>query len=253
MKESTPMKFPDQIPPGLDAITEKLGIAVGPSDGQGRLLWVSDPAWVRDALGVLGIDCVLGKPQEGSTGSLTIPWPSEAEAASQIAQALSTALAPEAILLDLDGVLLDVGGGYPNALGGLSNIATLAQRLPLGVVTGLGRGQAKRLLASSGIAPLLTEVISADDATPKPSPDPVRLCLQRLGVANAWMLGDNLTDMTAARLAGVIPLGVRPAGWSRWTEDRRLKHSSALRAEGAARVIDGIADVLPLLMAQRAS
>ncbi len=41
-----------------------------------------------------------------------------------------------------------------------------------------------------------------EDATPKPDPAPVRLALERLGVATAWMLGDTPDDLAAARGAG---------------------------------------------------
>ena len=237
--------------PTLEALAEELGIEVRPSDRTGLHLRVEDPIWVRDVLGAFGIEAILAPSRTGPLQDLVLSQAIADEEISPLAHLLSSALKPQAILFDLDGVLMDVEGGQPGALGGLGNINALAKSLPLGVVTGMGREQATRLLESSGIAPLIAQLVSADDATPKPSPDPVRLCLQRLGVKSAWMLGDNPTDMTAARLAAVIPLGVRPAAWARWADEQRAVHASALRAEGAVRVIDGIADVLPLLMDQR--
>ena len=49
-----------------------------------------------------------------------------------------------------------------------------------------------------------------EDAPAKPSPMPVELALQRLGIRRAWMLGDTPDDIVSARQAGVLPFGASP-------------------------------------------
>jgi phosphoglycolate phosphatase-like HAD superfamily hydrolase len=38
------------------------------------------------------------------------------------------------------------------------------------------------------------------------------MALRRMGVERAWMLGDTVDDLEAARLAGVVPIGVVAPG-----------------------------------------
>lgn len=75
----------------------------------------------------------------------------------------------------------------------------------LAVVTSKRRPRALRTLQAAGLATFFDCVITDDDAaTPKPSPDPVRLALDRLAVppARAWMVGDAPFDVLAGRAAG---------------------------------------------------
>jgi HAD superfamily hydrolase (TIGR01548 family) len=88
----------------------------------------------------------------------------------------------------------------------------LARRLPLAVVTGRPRADAERFLAQHRLEGIFSEVICLEDAPKKPDPAPVRLALNRLRVRQAWMLGDTPDDMTAARQAGVLPVGVAQSG-----------------------------------------
>ncbi|RYE93321.1 MAG: TIGR01548 family HAD-type hydrolase [Myxococcales bacterium] len=87
-------------------------------------------------------------------------------------------------------------------------LAALATHYPLAIVTGRPRRDADRFLARFDLARLFTAVITMDDAPLKPDPAPVRLALARLGVTDAWMIGDTPDDVRAARAAGVVPLGV---------------------------------------------
>ncbi len=118
----------------------------------------------------------------------------------------------------------------------------LAARLPLAVVTGRPRADARRFLDGHGIADCFRAVVTMDDAPLKPDPAPVRLALERLGVASAWMLGDTPDDLRAARGAGVLPIGVIAPG------DEPEATAASLRAAGAAEVLgaaDEILEVLP--------
>ena len=84
----------------------------------------------------------------------------------------------------------------------------LRGRYRLGIVTGRPRGDAERFLEMMGIGDLFEVVVCREDAALKPDPAPVRLALQRLGGGSAWMFGDTVDDIAAARAAGVLPIGV---------------------------------------------
>ena len=117
----------------------------------------------------------------------------------------------------------------------------LAQRLPLAVVTGRPRDEARWFLEREGLADVFRAVICMEDAPRKPDPGPVRLALARLGVRRAWMVGNTPDDVRAAAGAGVVPLGVVAPG------DDILATAAALAESGAARVLDQIADLEEML------
>jgi HAD superfamily hydrolase (TIGR01548 family) len=108
----------------------------------------------------------------------------------------------------------------------------LSARYLLGVVTGRPRPDARRFLEEQGIADLFSTTVCMEDGPSKPDPAPVRLALQRLGVPTAWMVGDTPDDMSAARNAGVLPIGLPAEG------DDPVSMQAALAAAGAAKVIE---------------
>jgi HAD superfamily hydrolase (TIGR01548 family) len=123
-----------------------------------------------------------------------------------------------------------------------AELRTLAARLPLAVVTGRPRADAERFLAEHGIADCFRVVVTLDDGPLKPDPAPVRLALERLGAATAWMVGDTPDDLLAARDAGVLPIGVVAPG------DDPGKTTASLQRAGAAAVLRAtreIQEVLP--------
>jgi len=117
----------------------------------------------------------------------------------------------------------------------------LARRLPLAVVTGRPREEARWFLEREGIAGLFRATICMEDAPRKPDPAPVRLALARLGVRRAWMVGNTPDDVRAAAGAGVLPLGVVAPG------DDIPATAAALAESGAARVLDQVADLEEIL------
>jgi HAD superfamily hydrolase (TIGR01548 family) len=117
----------------------------------------------------------------------------------------------------------------------------LARQLPLAVVTGRPREEARWFLERAGIADLFAAVVCMEDAARKPDPAPVRLALTRLGVRRAWMVGNTPDDVRAAAGAGVVPLGIVAPG------DDLLATGAALADAGAARVLDQLADLEELL------
>lgn len=212
---------------------QQLGLELLPATGAFVDVRTPDSAWLRDALASLGI--AVHAIAEGCR----IPTPDDANSFMQLQRALAAALAPEALLLDLDGVLADIEGRC--ALVAPSVVEALAARWPLGVVTSCPRRLADSVLARHGFAPFVRTVVCSEDGPGKPDPAPVRLALQRLGVTSAWMLGDNPSDVQAARGAGVVPLAILPHGIG------AESHAERLRAAGAARLVAGPADVMALL------
>jgi histidinol-phosphate aminotransferase len=269
--------------------------------------------WVWSALAGLGIGVRRFPSDPALAELLRITCPGEARAFERLRHALATALAPQALLFDMDGVLVDVSGSYRAAIvgtamgfgvqllddeisrakakGGANNdweltlrllaahgvesslaevtrrfealyqgtpgkpglrsterllisgesLARMAARLPLAIVTGRPRKDAQRFLDEAGIGAHFKALVSMDDGPLKPDPAPVRLALQRLGVARAWMLGDTQDDMAAARAAAVVPVAVLPPGES------RAEYREALTRAGAARVLQSSNDFEELL------
>lgn len=284
-------------------------LASFPTDDQART--PRDDSWTRDALAGLGILVrrFVGRPE--LTGSLRITCPGAPAAFSRLTRGLTAALAPRAMLFDLDGVLADVSRSYRAAIVGtcaafgvtvtLAQIADakaegdanndwilsqrlmaragversldevtrtfeklyqgtpdvpglratesllcapevlrrLSVRIPLAIVTGRPRDDAMRFLAEKGILPLFRTVVCMEDAELKPSPAPALRALSRLGVSEAWMIGDTVDDVRCARAAGVVPLGVVQPGEAAEPHSRARAADVLLRA-GAARVLDSV-------------
>jgi len=114
----------------------------------------------------------------------------------------------------------------------------LSRRVPLGVVTGRPRADAERFLRENGIANRLSSLVCLEDAPRKPDPRPVRLALEQMGIERAWMIGDTPDDLTAARRAGVLPLGVVAPGDG---------DPGALTEAGAARVLENLDELQELM------
>jgi phosphoglycolate phosphatase-like HAD superfamily hydrolase len=186
------------------ALLRELGAEPLPSAGNFVFVRGGDPAWLVDALAGLGIAV------RGIAGGVRVTMPGDAAHFAALTNSARAALAPQAILLDLDGVLADIEGRRP--LAELADVQALAGLRPLGVVTGCPRRLAESVLARHGFAPFVKALVTSEDGPGKPDPAPVTLALQRLGVSAAWMVGDNPGDIVAARGAGAVPLAIAPSG-----------------------------------------
>lgn len=94
------------------------------------------------------------------------------------------------------------------------------------------------LLERHGFAPHVRVAICAEDGPSSPDPSQMQAALLKLGMRDAWHLGDNVVAIKAARASGVVPIAVEPADPSA---------SALLRDAGAARLIGKITELCTLL------
>lgn len=99
----------------LDLLPRLGATQVVPSQANFIFARFRDAAWVQDALASLGIGCrAFTDPLLADARRITCPG--DQEAFDRLTHALTAALAPQAILFDLDGVLADVSGSYRAAI-----------------------------------------------------------------------------------------------------------------------------------------
>jgi histidinol-phosphate aminotransferase len=290
----------------LTALLDELGCEPLPSQGNFVLATRVDPSWLVPAAATLGVGLrqFAGRPE--LAGCVRITVPGDRAGYRRLEEALRIILAPEALLFDMDGVLVDVQDSYRAAIaataatfgvivtpgdisaakargnasddwdltrrlcaaagvdapfdivrdrfeliyqgeGGdglkrherlmvdATRLEAWAERLPLAVVTARPRKDAQEALDRFGIGHVFSEVVAREDAALKPDPAPIRLALERLGVSRAWMLGDTIDDLLAARGAGVLPITVTTGD----DEEGVLS--------GAARVLASVSDLEEVL------
>lgn len=121
-------------------------------------------------------------------------------------------------------------------------IETIARRFPLAIVTGRPKADAYEFLDRFDLTDLFGAIVTREDAAMKPDPAPVRLAMERLGVKHAWMLGDTVDDIAAARGAGVLPIGVIAP-----SDDAEL---ARINLSEAATVLESAAQLLEVLDGQ---
>ncbi len=105
--------------------------------------------------------------------------------------------------------------------------------LKIALVTNDGVKATQRILERFSLHPFFDSVVTREDvAGMKPSPEPILLALRRLSVLpeNTVVVGDSGIDVEAARLAGVLAVGVTSG----------LKDEGALRSAGATHVISSV-------------
>ena len=295
----------------LTGVLQAHGVETLPSQANFVLARFTDAEWVTAAAASLGVGLRSFPERLGLEDQVRITLPGSPETFGRLIHVLSSAISPDALLFDLDGVLADVSrsqvaaiietaasfgvtvdredideakslgnanddweltrrlcfnagievspsevtarfetiyqgadsrSGLKLAETPLVDAATLgrwAERFPIGVVTGRPHRDADEFLTRSGLADVVTVVVTRDDAPLKPDPGPVRLALDQLGVRRAWMLGDTPDDIAAARQAGVIPIGVTAPGTNRDLARDALSD--------AARILDKTIDLEGLL------
>ncbi len=200
-------------------------------DAAGTLVVVdARAAWLHDAWRSLGVTTDLDGGRLRLPAGMTMP---------RLMALATVALRPQALLLDLDGVLADIERRRPIAT--VEQVARLAARLPLAVVTTCPRRLAESILVRHQFAPHIGAVVGFEDATPKPDPAPARVALQRLGAACGWFVGDNPSDVRCAVAAKAVPLAIAPKGIG------AEAHAAGLLQAGAARLVTDLDAVAGLL------
>lgn len=271
-------------------------------------------AWLRDACAGMGIGIRAWPGRSGLGDAIRITCPTRSDEFERLLRALEVIFEPEAILLDMDGIIADVSGSFRRAIvetaehfgavvgaadiadekakGNANNDWVLTHRLlkgrgievtldevtehfedlyqgrdghpglwrqetlivdrawleklrefrPLAVVTGRPRADAQRFVDSQELGGLFEHMICMEDADLKPSPAPLQLAAEKMGVTRFWMVGDTPDDIVAARGAAALPVGVLAPG----DTDRDVLYRA-----GAAWVLDTTSDLLTKLPGSR--
>ncbi|PKP68080.1 MAG: hypothetical protein CVT83_06805 [Alphaproteobacteria bacterium HGW-Alphaproteobacteria-5] len=100
----------------LREMLPELGAGSRESQGNFVLGEFRDAEWVWRALAGLGIAVRRFHSGDGLENSLRITCPGEEQGFTRLCAALRTALRPEALLIDMDGVIADVSGSYRRAI-----------------------------------------------------------------------------------------------------------------------------------------
>jgi pyrophosphatase PpaX len=131
--------------------------------------------------------------------------------------------------------MLKLYDGIPHLLDSLQRAG-----IKVGLVTSKSRYTTKMAFDLTGIEGYFDATICADEsARNKPYPDPILLCLERMGVApaEAAYVGDSPADIQAAHAAGVEAVAV---AWGVFELD-------ALTAEKPDRVVHTIPELMEVL------
>ncbi|HTT72105.1 MAG TPA: HAD-IA family hydrolase [Anaeromyxobacteraceae bacterium] len=131
--------------------------------------------------------------------------------------------------------LLDHTVLYP----GLDELVRAAP-YPLAVITNKPGQMARRILSGLGVAERFVEVVGADEAPRKPSPEGMRALLARQGVAaeEAVLVGDSLVDLATAR---AVPVRFLAVGWGLVAPEALVAGGAALVARTAAELCEALA------------
>jgi histidinol-phosphate aminotransferase len=100
----------------LADLLESGGISSLPSQGNFVLANVANSEWVAGACSSLGVGVRRFTGRGDLDRWIRITLPGEPRAFARLERVLATALTPEAILFDLDGVLIDVSGSYRRSI-----------------------------------------------------------------------------------------------------------------------------------------
>jgi histidinol-phosphate aminotransferase len=100
----------------LADLLESVGVRCLPSQGNFVLAQVDNPGWVADACGALGVGVRRFAGRGALDQWIRITVPGDPSSFARLEHTLKIAISPEAILFDLDGVLIDVRGSYRRSI-----------------------------------------------------------------------------------------------------------------------------------------
>ena len=96
----------------LTLLLAALGVRSLPSQGNFVLAETTDAGWVTKACASLGVGIREFPDRNGLESWIRVTLPGDPKGFERLKRTLTTVLAPEAVLFDLDGVLADVSGSY---------------------------------------------------------------------------------------------------------------------------------------------
>ncbi|MFN7671683.1 MAG: aminotransferase class I/II-fold pyridoxal phosphate-dependent enzyme [Planctomycetota bacterium] len=154
----------------LAALTALGAAPARPSEGNFVLARGVDAAFVVAAAAAQGVGLRRFPGRAGLRDAVRIGLPGEADAFGRLLAALRAALAPPALLFDLDGVLVDVSGSYRHAIVATAR-AFGVDVAPADVAAAKARGNANddwslthRLITAAGVRCALGEVVERFEA-----------------------------------------------------------------------------------------
>lgn len=100
----------------LTLLFEALGVRPLPSQGNFVLAETADAVWVANACASLGVGIRRFPDRKALERWIRVTLPGDANDFERLKRTLTTVLAPEAVLFDLDGVLADVSGSYRQSI-----------------------------------------------------------------------------------------------------------------------------------------
>ncbi|MCB9779070.1 MAG: aminotransferase class I/II-fold pyridoxal phosphate-dependent enzyme [Alphaproteobacteria bacterium] len=100
----------------MEASLAEGGARVGASQGNFAFARVRDALWLRDGMAGLGIAVRAFPGVDGLEDAVRIGCPGDPAALRRCRDALRTVLRPDALLLDMDGVIADVRASYRQAI-----------------------------------------------------------------------------------------------------------------------------------------
>jgi HAD superfamily hydrolase (TIGR01548 family) len=299
-------KFVARVRNEREELRERLqtwGMSSTPSQGNFVFARSARAQWLSDALASQGI-AVRTWPDHPLLGdAIRITTPGDEVDFARLLHGVEQALAPDAILFDMDGVLVDVSGSYREAIvqtaasfgvdlshaeiaaakaeGNANNdwivtqrllarrgsevnleavterfedlyqgtldrpglwrherclistelVERLRRRCKLAVVTGRPRRDAVAFVQRERLEQAFDAMVCMEDGPLKPDPFVIDETMRRLGVSRAWFVGDTVDDMTAARAAKLVGIGVG---------DPDGPHAHAMRSAGAAQILSDL-------------
>lgn len=109
--------------------------------------------------------------------------------------------------------LMEAEKKTPKLFSGVNNtLIELSKDYMLGLVTSGSKSRVERDLNATGISHFFKTIVTGDDIkTPKPSPEGLKLAIQKLDklAEEVVYIGDSLQDYEMAKAAGVYFIGVR--------------------------------------------
>ncbi len=100
----------------LTLLFETLGVRPLPSQGNFVLAETADASWVSHACASLGVGIREFPDRTGLESWIRVTLPGDSTDFERLKRTLTTVLAPEAVLFDLDGVLANVSGSYRQSI-----------------------------------------------------------------------------------------------------------------------------------------